>query len=170
MVEMHKKQKDDTSITVGCPDAISFYRQCMGGVDLADQMVGLYDLDRKSLKWRKKVFCRLLMFSAVNSWVIYKELNRQPKKPLLEFLVELAEVLIARGQLRCPVRRRLGSGKGQSVPEVWRMSGLTCQLRGRSAVGVQGVHRDEKKNAQKHCACVAVHHTAKTASHHTIHK
>jgi hypothetical protein len=58
-----------------------------------------------------KVFYRLLMFSAVKSWVIYKELNRQPKKPLLDFLVELAEALIARGQLRCPVRRHLGSGR-----------------------------------------------------------
>jgi hypothetical protein len=67
MVEMHKKQKDDTGINVCCPDAISFYRQCIGGVDLADQMASLYDLDRKSLNWWKKVFYRLLMFSAVNS-------------------------------------------------------------------------------------------------------
>jgi hypothetical protein len=93
MVQMHKKQKDDTSITVCCPDAISLYTQCMGDVDLADQMAGLYDLDRKSLKWWNKVFYRLLMFSAVNSRAIYKELNRQPKKPLLDFLVELAEAL-----------------------------------------------------------------------------
>jgi hypothetical protein len=75
MVEVQKKQKDGTSITVCCPDAISFYRQCMSGVDLADQMAGLYDLDRKSLKWWKKVFYRLLMFSKVNSWAIYEELN-----------------------------------------------------------------------------------------------
>jgi hypothetical protein len=75
MVELQKKQKYGTSITVGCPDAISFCRECMGGEDLADQMAGLCDLDRKSLKWWTKDFYRLLMFSAVNSWVIYKKLN-----------------------------------------------------------------------------------------------
>jgi len=51
----------------------------MGGVDLADQIAGLYDLDRKSLKWWKKVFYRFLLFAVVNSWVVHKELQRKPK-------------------------------------------------------------------------------------------
>ena len=50
----------------------------MGGVDLADQMAGLYDLDRKSLKWWKKVIFRSLIFSSVKAWVVYKELQRKP--------------------------------------------------------------------------------------------
>jgi hypothetical protein len=51
------------------------------------------------------------MFSKVNSWAIYEELNWQPRKLLLDFLVELAETLIVRGQLRCPVRCHLCSRK-----------------------------------------------------------
>lgn len=78
-VQIQKKQKDGSKIDISCPEVISFYRQKMGGVDLADQIAGLYDLDRKFLKWWKKVIYRTLMISAINSWVIYKEIKRHPK-------------------------------------------------------------------------------------------
>ncbi|KAF2894739.1 hypothetical protein ILUMI_11434 [Ignelater luminosus] len=41
------KSKVDTKIDISCPEAIEFYNNCMGGIDLGDQMAGLYDLDRK---------------------------------------------------------------------------------------------------------------------------
>ena len=53
---IQKKNKDGSGRWVSCPEAIQSYRKIMGGVDLADQISGLYDLDRKSLKWWKKVF------------------------------------------------------------------------------------------------------------------
>ena len=65
--QITKKQRDGSITTSDCPDAIKFYRQIMGGVDRADQMAGLYDLDRRSNKWWKKVLYRMLMVSAVNS-------------------------------------------------------------------------------------------------------
>ncbi|GFW99275.1 rho guanine nucleotide exchange factor 10-like protein [Trichonephila clavipes] len=34
-----------------CPVAIEFYNKIMGGVDFADQMANVYELDRKSCKW-----------------------------------------------------------------------------------------------------------------------
>ena len=94
--EVRKKQRDGTIINVPCPDAIRCYRQITGGVDRADQMAGVYELDRKSTKWWKKVLYQMLAFSAVNAWVIYKELHRHYKKPYLDFLVELSEALIQR--------------------------------------------------------------------------
>ncbi|GFU35517.1 rho guanine nucleotide exchange factor 10-like protein [Trichonephila clavipes] len=39
-----------------CPMAIEFYNKIMRGVDLADQMANVYELDRKSCKWWEKVF------------------------------------------------------------------------------------------------------------------
>ena len=69
----------------------------MGGVDRADQFVGLYDHDRKSNKWWKKVFYTCWNMCA-NAWIIYNDLRRENKKLLfLTFLVTLAKELIAEG-------------------------------------------------------------------------
>ena len=108
---IQKKNKDDSGRWVLCPEAIQFYRKIMGDVDLADQIAGLYDLDRKSLKWWKKVFYRCLMFSIVNSWVVYKQLQCHPNKPFLDFLCELAEALIAKGLEQNPVKKALCPGR-----------------------------------------------------------
>ena len=83
--------KDGSKCDITCPEMISFYRQIMGGVDLTDQVVGLYDLDRK---WWKKVFYRLFMMAIVNSWIIYNE-SQNKRTPLIQFLVPLAEEMIA---------------------------------------------------------------------------
>ena len=108
---IRKKNKDGSRRWVSCPEAIQFYRKIIGSVDLADQIAGLYDLDRESQKWWKKVFYRCLMFSIVNSWVVCKQLQRPPNKPFLDFLSELAEALIAKGQEHNPVKRALRPGR-----------------------------------------------------------
>ena len=83
----------------------------MVGMDLADQMAELYDLERKSLKWWKKVFYRFFLFAAVNSWVIHKELQCKPKMAFLDFLCELSESLITKGQSCNPVKSSSRSGR-----------------------------------------------------------
>ena len=70
--EVIKKQMGGTRVAVPCPETIRFYRFCMDGMNRADQMAGVYELDRKSVKRWKKVFYGLLSFAAVNSWVKYK--------------------------------------------------------------------------------------------------
>lgn len=72
-----KTQKDGSKIDVSCPEMVSFYRKIMGGVDLADQMMGVYEMDRKSKKWWKKVFCRMMMMTIVNAWIISSEVNKK---------------------------------------------------------------------------------------------
>lgn len=47
-----------------------FYNKRMEGVNHADEMVTLYDLDRRSGKWWKKVFFRLLMTCVNNSYIL----------------------------------------------------------------------------------------------------
>ncbi|XP_055909332.1 piggyBac transposable element-derived protein 4-like [Eupeodes corollae] len=74
VVEVNKKQKNGKQITIPCPEFIKFYREILGGVDRADQLAGLYEVDRKSTKWWKKVFYRLLMMSVVNSNIIHSQL------------------------------------------------------------------------------------------------
>lgn len=105
-----RKQKDGEKLAVECPEIISFYNKYMGGVDLTDHLAGLYEFDRKSTKWWKKVFYKLLMITAVNAFIIYNEVRRK-KIPFLEFLVALAESLIAEGKSNAGVKRRSTSGR-----------------------------------------------------------
>ncbi|KAF2897204.1 hypothetical protein ILUMI_08971 [Ignelater luminosus] len=75
-VEISRTGKDETKIKLSCPEAIQFYNSHMGGVDLSDQLTGLYEVDRKSMKWWKKVFYKLLFTTAVTAWIVCKELNK----------------------------------------------------------------------------------------------
>lgn len=84
---------------------IEFYNKIMGGVDLSDQKVGTYDFDRKSKKWWKKVFFRLLMITVVNSWILYEE-TKKKKIQLIDFFVPLAEEMIAVGKANAKVKRK----------------------------------------------------------------
>ncbi|GLV33472.1 hypothetical protein CBL_20209, partial [Carabus blaptoides fortunei] len=110
IVTVQKTMKDGSKSDVSCPEMISFYREIMGGVDLADQMAGLYDLDRKSSKWWKKVFYRLIMMAAVNAWILSNEVNGR-KTSFLNFLVPLAEQLIAEGCKTASVQRSCKKGR-----------------------------------------------------------
>ena len=47
----------------------------MRGVNHVAQMASLYDLDKKSLKWWKELLYWLLMFAAVNAWIIFHQLH-----------------------------------------------------------------------------------------------
>ena len=110
-VEIGRRGKDGDKISLQCPEAIQFYNTNMGGVDLSDQLTELYDVDRKSLKWWKKVFYKLLLTAAVNAWIICKELRNKPSMPFLSFLVNLAEALISKGRENASVIRKRSYGR-----------------------------------------------------------
>lgn len=92
-----RRLKDGTKKTFDCPEAIVFYNKMMGGVDKADQYSTTYDIDRKSNKWWKRVFHRLLQMSISNSWIMYQKLNGI-KSPQIEFLLSLQKQLIEVGK------------------------------------------------------------------------
>ena len=56
---------------VSKPDMICQYNTYMGGVDTCDQYMSYYSLKRKSLKWWKKVFFRLVEMAIVNAMCVY---------------------------------------------------------------------------------------------------
>ena len=147
--EVRKKQRDGTIINIPCPDAIWCYRQIMGGVDRADQMAGLYELDRKSTKWWKKVIYRMLAFSAVNAWVIYKELHRHYKKSYLDFLVELAEALIQRGESGSTVKHRSATGKPSKRASMMQNLGTHLPYEGNTRRRCTNCGKDKKQKRTK---------------------
>lgn len=57
------------------PDMICDYNQNMGGVDKCDQFLSYYSLGRKSMKWWKKVFFRLVELCIVNAMCLYFHAN-----------------------------------------------------------------------------------------------
>lgn len=94
---VNRKQKKSEKFAVEYPKIISFYNKYMGGVHLTDHLSGLHEFDRKSNKWLKKVFYKLLMITPVNSFIIYNKVRRK-NTPFLDFFVAL-------------------SSKGQATPE-----------------------------------------------------
>lgn len=92
-----RKQKDGTPKTFDCPQAFNFYNKNMGGVDKADQYSTTYEVDRKSNKWWKRVFHRLLQITISNSWILYQQMKKK-KIPQIYFMIPLGEQLIAVGK------------------------------------------------------------------------
>ncbi|KAF2356214.1 PiggyBac transposable element-derived protein [Trinorchestia longiramus] len=115
------KQKDGTKADVPCPDSIALYNRIMGGVDLSDEKGKLYDFNRKSIKWWKKVFYRLLLFTVVNAWILYQEVNHL-KIPLLDFMVPLAEKLIACGDKMSAIKKKSAGRRSSALSSLVNIS------------------------------------------------
>ena len=58
---------------VSKPKIITDYNQHMSGVDKADQFMVYYACGRKSLKWYKRIFWRLVDHSILNAFVLYRD-------------------------------------------------------------------------------------------------
>ncbi|GFR16251.1 piggyBac transposable element-derived protein 4 [Trichonephila clavata] len=93
-----------------CPVAIEFYNKIMGGVDFADQMANVYELDRNSCKWWEKVWCFFvpIVRAVVNSWIVYCELKHR-NTPLFDFIASPAEALMPSRMLNAQYQRRRGT-------------------------------------------------------------
>lgn len=91
----------------------------MGGVDLTDQHLSYYSLsNRRTIKWWKKVFWRLVDLCMLNAWIIYRsnypndsDINSQKA-----FRVKLAEELVQpllnlRASTDCPDYLNVHRGK-----------------------------------------------------------
>ena len=106
-----RKQKDGTRKQFQCPNAIALYNEIMGGVDLSDQKVNVYDFNRKSTKWWKKVFYKIKMSAAINAHILHQAKTKR-KTLLLKYLVNLAEQLVLTGRKTARVKRKTNSIAG----------------------------------------------------------
>ncbi|KAF2884717.1 hypothetical protein ILUMI_21443 [Ignelater luminosus] len=90
VVYVNKTLKNGSKSSIPCPEMIPSYGEIMGGVDFADQMMELYELDRKSNKlWKKVSYC-LFMVAVVNAKIIYKEKTKK-KISFQQFLLPSGE-------------------------------------------------------------------------------
>ncbi|XP_060800870.1 piggyBac transposable element-derived protein 4-like [Amyelois transitella] len=77
------------------PVVVHEYNKYMGGVDLKDQKLSMYLLERKrGIKWYIKVFRRLLNISILNAYIIYcANIGQHKKMTHRQFRFKLAEEL-----------------------------------------------------------------------------
>lgn len=88
-----RKQPDGTSNMFSCPQVVKDYNTFMGGVDRADHLRSLYNVDRKARKWWHRLFWGFLDIAFVNAYVIYCELFGNI--PVLEFRRNVGRGLIS---------------------------------------------------------------------------
>ena len=73
------------------------YNKFMSGVDANNQLLKYSHFSRRTLKWWKKVFFRLLNICMVNSYILYKEwlgLNdKQYNKTQTDFRIQVISKL-----------------------------------------------------------------------------
>jgi len=55
-VTVKRRTKDGTQEEVNCPPCLPDYQAYMRGVDRGDQIIGYYNLGRRSTKWWKRFF------------------------------------------------------------------------------------------------------------------
>lgn len=88
-------------VTVSCPAVVRRYNQCMGGVDVCDQLMEAYRTFIKTRKWTLKVIIHMLDLVCVNSWLQYRvdcknsEVPRKDILQLLDFRMSIGEALIS---------------------------------------------------------------------------
>jgi len=77
------------------PVLVLDYNENMGGVDLKDQLLQPYLLERKKMsKWYIKLFRRLLNITVLNCMVICRANSAQTKIDHFKFRVELVQALL----------------------------------------------------------------------------
>lgn len=90
------------------PVSIRDYNNTMGGVDLKDQKLSMYLVERKrGLKWYMKIFKRLLNISIHNAFILTKvSLQRRERVALThrQFRYELAASLLSKHRPACVPR------------------------------------------------------------------
>ncbi len=79
------------------PNIVHTYNSGKDGVDQNDQLCGYYSMERKSMKWYKKVFWRLIGIATVNALIVYKEVTGSTISHL-DFVKQLIRDLLLEGQ------------------------------------------------------------------------
>lgn len=76
------------------PMAIVHYNNFMSGVDLQDQMLAYYPVQRKTLRCYKKLFVHMLQMSLSNAFYLYNKFSANDKMNLYDFRLKILEALL----------------------------------------------------------------------------
>ena len=92
------------------------YQQNMRGVDRGDQMIGCYNIGRRSRKWWKRVFSYTIECAILNACILDSHINQpehwqkgRKKRDYLKFRLDLANQLIGNHTSRKLSQHRSGN-------------------------------------------------------------
>lgn len=100
------------------PLVVHSYNKYMGGVDLKDQKLSMYLLERKrGLKWYIKVFRRLLNISILNTFIIYRANSQDRSRKLThrEYRYALAKALSRQDNQITRIRPAIQHPRGERL-------------------------------------------------------
>ena len=106
IVSLSRRLQNGQRSTTACPTAIKDYNQFSHGVDLFNQRISCYNLDRKSKRNWLRIFIYFLNASIFNSFICYNQLA-QDKLTYLNYMVLVAKSL-------CSVSERIHHGRSPS--------------------------------------------------------
>ena len=96
IVDVNRKKKDGSVISIPCPSAIADYNKYMGGIDHNDQLRQYYHVRLKCRKYYKYIFWFLFDVTLTNSYILsrYNPDLSSSIKHIKEFRMEIAKELI----------------------------------------------------------------------------
>ncbi|XP_033758267.1 uncharacterized protein LOC117340612 [Pecten maximus] len=103
----------------GKPQVVTAYNRLMGGVDLSDAMVDVFEGERKTLKVWKKLILHIFQRIMLNAYILYtKSTSDKPVKSRLRFTQLVIEHLAGNNEagrdhvrVRIPQRELIAEGK-----------------------------------------------------------
>jgi len=118
-ITVRRRNPDGSATNVPCPPLLPDYQQYMRGVDRGDQLIGCYNIGRRSKKWWKKIFSYIIECSLLNAYILerYAEPSLygpscvgRKKRDFLSFRLDVAEELIGGHSMRLRRGRRSRHG------------------------------------------------------------
>ena len=149
---------------VPCPRIISDYNALMGGVDLADQAMCYYSIGRKSMKWWRRVFWRMVDHVITNAYVIYSANNAHSLERIhtrVKFRLQLANDLatpalhLRKGPGRSPAQS-LSRLTGKHFP-YWSGVKKRCAVCAYKKTHSSGMKKYKDKKITRWCPKCEVH-------------
>ena len=89
-----RDKRTGAEITISRPKAIELYNSFMGGVDLSDQRVATYRRHIKSLTWYMQIFFHMFQLTAVQAFLLHRELHHDSKMTQHDFFLKLIDGLV----------------------------------------------------------------------------
>jgi len=81
---VERRDKQGKKIKTNCPGLISDYNQYMGGVNHMDQLISMYQRDRKSKRYWLRIYFYLFEMCLLNAFVLFNK-DHEDKMVLLDF-------------------------------------------------------------------------------------
>lgn len=97
----HEQVSFDTESLKKKPNVVESYNKTKFGVDAIDNMTKIYNVKCRSRRWPVVVFFNILNLAAINSWILFKSINKSKitRQTFIRSLIdELLELVKSKGR------------------------------------------------------------------------